>query len=326
MFVPFIGDIWINAFDALVGDLLRAGIARVRTGRYRFRSRVLLDLFQHWRQLLFIVGILRDIGSDDDLRFGIHGDLRVVGLHEAAFLRSIGHDPTVGIGEVALRLVLGFRLLRIRYLWWTATYLLSRLFFLLLPRRNPGFCGRLLLLGFLPRFRLQRCFRFLDLFQPTLPPRQFFWQLIGLSLPFFFILGGVDGFGALEQFFDLGLQLLFRFTHAPITHRLVLARVGLLLGPVQGHMSQLHQPRRLTQSQSLREQPCQRFQMSLPKFVDRAVIWMFIGTQIPERHVFVCPLLDLPRTHHTNAVAIDQQPYHHHRMVGCLASPIFFFI
>jgi hypothetical protein len=37
--------------------------------------------------LLLVVDLLRDIGGDDNLRFRIHGDLRVVGLNEAALVR-----------------------------------------------------------------------------------------------------------------------------------------------------------------------------------------------------------------------------------------------
>src|SRR2546427_5289169 len=125
-------------------------------------------------------------------------------------------------------------------LWWMASHLLPRFFFLLLPRRDPGFYRRFLLLGLLPRFGLQGRFRLLYLFQAAFPPRQFFRQLVAESLAFFLILGHVRGFCTLQQVFDLRLQLCFRFTHPAIAHRLMLAGVGLLLGPVQGDMSHLH--------------------------------------------------------------------------------------
>src|SRR5438552_17436532 len=114
----------IDTCNALVGNLLWTPIARILAGGHRLDSRVLLHLFQHRRQLLFVVGLLPDLGGDDDLRFSVHGDLRVVGLHEAAFVRAVGHDPTVWIGEVALRLGIRFRLPRIGNLWWTATLFL----------------------------------------------------------------------------------------------------------------------------------------------------------------------------------------------------------
>src|SRR5437867_1232280 len=107
------------------------------------------DLAKHRRQLLFVIHFLRDVGGDDDLRFSIHGDLRVVGLHEAAFVRSISHDSAIRIGEVALRGILRLRLLRVGDLGWTPAYLLSRFLFLLLPLSNPSFRLSLLLLGFL---------------------------------------------------------------------------------------------------------------------------------------------------------------------------------
>src|SRR3989475_2054517 len=72
----------INTLDALVGNLLRSPIAVIGAARYRLGSRVLLDLFKHRRQLLFVIHFLRDVDGDDDLRFSIHGDLRVVGRSE----------------------------------------------------------------------------------------------------------------------------------------------------------------------------------------------------------------------------------------------------
>src|SRR5205807_3863852 len=112
----------INTLDALVGNLLRSPIAVIRAARHRLDSRVLLDLFKHRRQLLFVIHLLRDVGGDDDLRFSIHGDLRVVGLHEAAFVRSVSHDSTIRIGEVALRGILWLGLLQVGNLWWTSSY------------------------------------------------------------------------------------------------------------------------------------------------------------------------------------------------------------
>src|SRR5213596_4429141 len=74
-------------------------------------------------QLLLVIHLLRDVGGDDDLRFSIHGDLRVVGLHEAAFVCSISHDSAIRIGEVALRGIFRLRLLGVGNLWWTPAYL-----------------------------------------------------------------------------------------------------------------------------------------------------------------------------------------------------------
>jgi hypothetical protein len=83
---------------------------------------------------------------------------------------------------------------------------------------------------------------------PTPPASRLRWALAELL-----ILGCILGLGPLQQRVEFILQLFLRFAHAPITHRLVFARVRLQLGPVDGHMTQLHQPCLPAQLQSLRK-------------------------------------------------------------------------
>src|SRR3989338_8187903 len=59
---------------------------------------------------------------------------------------------------------------------------------------------------------------------------------------------GICLFRPPQQLFDLFLQLSFCLPHPVIAHRLVLGRIRLHLRPVQGHMTQLHQPRFPAQS------------------------------------------------------------------------------
>src|SRR3990170_490711 len=227
MLIPPGGYVEIDAFDALVGNLFWSPIAIIRAARHRFGSCILFDLLEHRRQLLLVVDFLRDVGGDDDLRFGIHRDLRVVGLYEAAFVRSVDHNPAVRIGEVALRAILWLGLLRIGNLRRPPADFLSRLLLLLLPLGNSHLGLSFLLLRFPPRFHYQRRLRLGDFFQPALPPRQFRRQLVAVTLPLHFIFGRVDGFSALEQFLHLRSEPFFRFSHPPITPRLVLAGVRL---------------------------------------------------------------------------------------------------
>src|ERR1019366_3756542 len=55
---------------------------------------------------------------------------------------------------------------------------------------------------------------------------------------------------------------------------------------------------------------------------NRIVIGVFVRRQIPDRYVFVGRPFDLPRTHHSPAVAVQQHPHHHRRVVGRHSSSI----
>ena len=133
----------------------------------------------HGRQLLFVIGVLGDLGRDDDLRVIVHSDLGIVGLHETAFVRAVGHDPAVRIGEVALRLRIRRRLLRIGNPRLASTRLLPRSLLLLPPLGHPRFRVRLRLRRLLPGFRFQFRPGLSNLLQPAFPPRQFLRQLVG---------------------------------------------------------------------------------------------------------------------------------------------------
>ena len=122
--------------------------------------------------------------------------------------------------------------------------LLAALLLLLPALLKFLFGGLLCSLGTLPRFLLQRRFGFRDLLQAALAPRHFAGQFVA-PFPFAIqrIFGGI-GFRRLrQQLFHFRSQLLLFLLHAVVAHRFVLARIGLQLGAVDGHMPQLHQPR-----------------------------------------------------------------------------------
>ena len=102
----------------------------------------------------------------------------------------------------------------------------------------------------------------------------------------------------------------------------MLARVGLDLGSVEGHMAQLYQTRLLAQQQGLREQPRQGLQMALAELREGVVIRMCVRRQVAERHVVVGLGLHLARTVNTRRVAIQKNPHHHRRRVRRHAAAI----
>src|ERR1022692_3374695 len=88
------------------------------------------------------------------------------------------------------------------------------------------------------------------------------------------------------------------------------------------NMPELDQSRLVAQPQSLREQLRQALQMRLPKAGDRIVIGVLVRRQVPERYVFIGRSFDLPRTHHSPAVAVQQHPHHQRGGVGRHSSSI----
>ena len=141
------------------------------------------------------MGVGRLVGQalgDDDLVRLIHRSLRVVALH-VAIARL--HDATVRVGEVALRLRIGFAVLARRHLVqrqglgcgrrgrrrWTivavAVPVLGTMSRLDTGHLGNGSFDLLILLGFelprfslLPRLRLQLCLEGTDLLEPALGP------------------------------------------------------------------------------------------------------------------------------------------------------------
>src|SRR5450759_3167636 len=56
--------------------------------------------------------------------------------------------------------------------------------------------------------------------------------------------------------------------------------------------------------------------MRLTKAGDGIVIRVLVGGQVPEGYILMRPAFDLTRTRHPQAVAVQRQPHHHHRMIG----------
>ena len=149
--------------SALIIHLHFAPVTCIRARRLGLGSQILFDLRQHRRQLLLVIGFLRDLCRYDDLRLAVDHDLSVVGLHEAPLVRTIRHDPALRIGEVTLRLLLRNGLFRLRRHWVPTARLLPRPGFLLAPGSPLGFGFGLLLFRLCFGFRFQFCFRRLDL-------------------------------------------------------------------------------------------------------------------------------------------------------------------
>ena len=127
--------------------------------------------------------------------------------------------------------------------------------------RHPGMIPSfpLSLLRLRQGFGLQRRPGLPYLPQPALTEGQFLRQLIPTLVPAVtVVLVIVHLPGLPQQLRHLHLQLRFLLLHAPVAHRLIPGGVGPHLGPVQGHMAQLHQSRLLTQRQHLQEQAPQR--------------------------------------------------------------------
>lgn len=168
------------------------------------------------------------------------------------------------------------------------------MFPLLTPCSDLGFRRGLLfgglLFGFGFQFRLGRP----DLLDPALAPRQLLRQLVAATpLAILRILGRIHILGLLEQRLDLRFQPRLGLSHARVTHRLMLARVGLDLGSIDRHMAQLHQTGLFAQQQGLREQPRKRLQMTLAKLRKCIVVRMRVRRKITERHILIGPSLDL---------------------------------
>ena len=161
--------------------------------------------------------------------------------------------------------------------------------------------------------------------QPALTEGQFLRQLIPTLVPAVtVVLVIVHLPGLPQQLRHLRLQLRFLLLHAPVAHRLIPGGVGPHLGPVQGHMAQLHQSRLLTQRQHLQEQAPQRLQMVLAKVGDGAEVGSVVGRQHPEADVLVETLGNATGGGHPGAVAVEQHLDHHPGVIGWPAPPFLF--
>ena len=97
------------------------------------------------------------------------------------------------------------------------------------------FCQlRIIFFGLLLRLGFERRLRFADLAQPIYLVLRPFRELVAsLALAELLVLGPVGRVRLLEVATDLLGQLLLRLLHVPVTHGLVLGRVGLDLRAVE---------------------------------------------------------------------------------------------
>jgi hypothetical protein len=125
----------VVALRVLARRVLFAPIAGIQKHRSQGLARtehreVALHQVEHRLELLHVVGLLRDLGRNDDL-IRTHDRLRVVPLQIPS---AVLHDPTLGIGEVHLRILgsrQGFGLA-------TALLVARRLLFALALKRARG--------------------------------------------------------------------------------------------------------------------------------------------------------------------------------------------
>src|SRR6267154_5308543 len=102
----------------------------------------------------------------------------------------------------------------------------------------------------------------------------------------------------------------------------MLAGVGLDLGSVDRHMTQLHQASFGTKQQSLREQTRERIQMTLAELRDGGVVRVLVAGKITEGYVLQGARLNLARTVDALRITVQEQTHHHLRRIGRLAATI----
>jgi hypothetical protein len=191
---------------------------------------------------------------NDHLRRRIDRGLAVISLNKAIPAR---HDPTVRIGEIALRL--GLRRAR-RMLGLAAR-----------PRSSAAIVIIILRLGFGLGLRLGFCFErglgLADLGQALLfvgnPVGQLVAALVGAQARVILAVGSLSSLQPVRYF---GCQSGLGLLHPRIAHRLVLGRIGFDLRTIQRDMAELDQTSLGAQLQHLHKQTRQRFQMPPAKF------------------------------------------------------------
>ncbi len=276
------GDVSIDAMASQHREVALGAVTGIGGKLIRLPTGVRLDLLEHRLELTHIGGAVADALCDDHRRLGVHGRLRVVGLHE--LLAALGHDLALGIGEVALSL-----------------------------RLRSGFAGG-------SRLGLQLLASLADLLDPALLVRHPLRHLVPAPLaPVLPILRIVGGLGPIEPSPHFPLQSQLRLAHPLITHRLVLARVGLHLRAIVRHAPELDQSRLLTQLQHLHEQPLQGRQVALTKIAHRAKVRPVQSRHRHEVHPVLARLRNALGRVHPLAVSVQQQCRHHHRVVGRVA-------
>jgi hypothetical protein len=91
------------------------------------------------------------------------------------------------------------------------------------------------------------------------------------------------------------------------------------LGAVHCHGAQLDQAALAHQANHLHEQCGQFLEMRCPKVLERAVCWVVLCRQHPQRNIFVQLGGELARAEDAAGVAVDQQLDHHGRVKGLVA-------
>ena len=370
--------------DASVLTCLGVGLGPVTgIGCHHFgqRAAVGFQLVEHGLEVLGVRRLVRCVVRHDNLSFVVDGELAVVGLHKVS---AVLHDPTLRIGEVALRRRPGrtvdlrrcevfwkrrrrsrFRIPVVGYLvpislgcfqsllglgrsplfgrslgivrgalglfaclshacLGLVACFLRRLFGFVvglrggaLALRALGLVGLLgLLLGPLGlfgqflgslacRLRFQRGFRFADLLQPCLSTSELLRKLIDpLVFAVQLVLALIDELSLLQQLSHFVFELLLALEHPLIALRLVLARVGSHLCPIERDVAQLHQTHFLAHPQHLHEQLRESLQVFPSKLTDPRVVRVTATRQHAKPHIAIRRLLQLPARRKPDAIPI----------------------
>lgn len=122
-------------------------------------------------------------------------------------------------------------------------------------------------------------------------------------------------FGGRRRFRQFGELALF-LAHLRVRPAAVVARAGLQLGAVDGHVARLDESRAPAQFERLDEELGERLEMLLAEAGDGVVIRMLVGGEVAEGDAVVGGLLDAARTGEAGGVAIEQQPREHFRVIA----------
>ncbi len=244
-----------QGFDAALGkrrNLIAVGIAVVGQDRSG-QSQLGGDRLDVRHQLTPVAGAVTDPGAQDQLRApGIHHGLSIIGLAVFVML-ALAHQPAVRVAQVAL--LIGTRPLigRLRALALGPALAL-------LARRHLGFVVRPLRLGAHLGLGLQTTPRRRQLIAQRRLAREFLRQALRILLA-----TAVRCLSAGHQRRDLQLQLCRQLTGAIVSHRAVLAPIGVNLRPVNAHNTNLHKLQLLGQQQNLQETLGNRREVLAPK-------------------------------------------------------------
>jgi hypothetical protein len=127
--------------------------------------------------------------------------------------------------------------------------------------------------------------------------------------------GPVGRNGTRHQLGDLQLQLFHQLTGAIVSHRAVLACVGLDPGPVDADQPDLQQLQLPGQKQNVQEALADRRKVLAPKRRDRVMVGMHVGRHEANPDVPVRRPFDPAARENPVGIAIDQQRQHHPRVI-----------